>query len=104
MRPSLMVMALLAAASAAEVPLRVQRTASMLTPFFCPDEVVDERSARSSDTRAYARFHNALLDRGIYAPPSQYEAWFLSLAHTDEDLDAASLAIAGALAEASTFD
>ncbi len=97
-----MATALLAAASAAEVPLRVQRIASMLTPFFCPDEVVDEGSARSSDTRAYARFHSALLDRGIYAPPSQYEAWFLSLAHTDEDLDAASIAIAGALGGVST--
>lgn len=87
------------AAAAVEVRTRVQRVGSMLTPFFCPDAVVDETSARKSDTGAYASLFNALLQRGIYPPPSQFEAWFVSLAHTEQDIDSAIDAIATALHE-----
>jgi len=76
------------AAQAAEVPLRVQRVGSMLTPFFVDGDVVDEESARRSNTKAYARFFHALLGAGVYPPPSQFEAWFVSLAHTEADVDA----------------
>ena len=93
--------ALTEAALNAEVEVRVQRVGSMLTPFFCRDAVVDETSARRSDTAAYARFFHALLDRGIYPPPSQFEAWFVSLTHTEEDLEAALPAI-GEAVEAAT--
>jgi len=87
------------AAAGAEVPVRVQRVGSMLTPFFYAHEVVDEVSARKSDTSAYARFFQALLQRGVYPPPSQYEAWFVSLAHTEQDIDSVFEAIATAFHE-----
>jgi glutamate-1-semialdehyde 2,1-aminomutase len=76
------------AGRSAEVPLRVQRVGSMLTPFFAEGEIADEASARRSDTQAYARFFHLLLDDGVYPPPSQFEAWFVSLAHTEDDIDA----------------
>ena len=47
----------------------------------------DYESAASADTAAYARFFRGLLDRGIYPPPSQFEAWFISGAHTERDID-----------------
>ena len=77
------------AAAAADVALRVQRVGSMLTPFFGPDPIVDEASAKRSDAGHYSRFFHALLARGFYPPPSQFEAWFISLAHTEADVDAA---------------
>ncbi len=73
-------------AAAAGAPAIVQRVASMLTPFFTEGPVRDWRTASASDTSAYARFFHAMLKRGIYLPPSQYEAAFLSLAHTAEDI------------------
>ena len=75
-----------AAATAAGAPAVVQRVASMLTPFFTEGPVRDWRMASASDTSAYARFFHAMLERGVYLPPSQYEAAFLSLAHTAEDI------------------
>ena len=75
-----------AAATAAGAPIVVQRVTSMLTPFFTEGPVHDWRTASTSDTAAYARFFHAMLERGVYLPPSQYEAAFLSLAHTAEDI------------------
>jgi glutamate-1-semialdehyde 2,1-aminomutase len=49
--------------------------------------VHDYDSALRADTRQYAAFFNAMLARGIYPPPSQFEAWFLSAAHTEKDVD-----------------
>jgi glutamate-1-semialdehyde 2,1-aminomutase len=71
----------------AGVPLQVNASGSMLTPFFTRGPVRDYKSALASDTAAYARFFRALLARGVYPPPSQFEAWFLSAAHTDKDID-----------------
>jgi glutamate-1-semialdehyde 2,1-aminomutase len=48
--------------------------------------VTDYESAKQSDTQAFARYHRAMLERGVYLPPSQFEAAFLSAAHTDEDI------------------
>ena len=68
--------------------ITVQRFASMLTPFFCKGPIEDYASAKRADTAAFGRFFNAMLERGIYLPPAQFEAAFLSLAHTETDVDA----------------
>ncbi len=71
------------AARAAGVALQVNAFGSVLTPFFTTSPVRDYESALRSNTNAYAAFFRAMLARGIYPPPSQFEAWFLSAAHTD---------------------
>jgi glutamate-1-semialdehyde 2,1-aminomutase len=71
------------AARGANVPLQVNALGSLLTPFFTTSPVRDYQSALASDTAAYATFFRGMLNRGVYAPPSQFEAWFLSAAHTD---------------------
>jgi glutamate-1-semialdehyde 2,1-aminomutase len=76
----------LATAKKHGVPLTFNRVGSMLTWFFQQDPVHDWDSASKSDTQAFAAFHRAMLDRGIYLPPSQYEALFVSAAHTDGDI------------------
>jgi len=58
----------------------------MFTWFFQPGTVIDWDTAAKSDTQAFASFHRAMLDRGIYLPPSQFEAVFLSGAHTEGDI------------------
>ena len=75
-------------ARTAGVPLQVNAFGSMLTPFFTSTAVRDFQSALKADTQAYGRFFHALLALGVYAPPSQFEAWFLSGAHSDRDVDA----------------
>ena len=77
---------LLEAARAAGVPVQVNRVGSMLTVFFAEKPVFDATSARASDTGRFGRFFHAMLERGVYLPPSQFEAAFVSLAHTEEDL------------------
>jgi glutamate-1-semialdehyde 2,1-aminomutase len=79
--------------------ITVNRFASMLTPFFGSGPVEDYASAKRSDTEAFARFFNRMLDRGIYLPPAQFEAAFVSLAHTEADIDRAIEAARAALAE-----
>jgi glutamate-1-semialdehyde 2,1-aminomutase len=69
------------------VDLQVNAVGSMLTPFFTKRAVRDYASATSADAEKYARFFRAMLEQGIYPPPSQYEAWFLSAAHTRRDVD-----------------
>jgi glutamate-1-semialdehyde 2,1-aminomutase len=71
------------AAREAGVPLQVNGFGSLLTPFFTSTPVRDYQSALAADTSAYATFFQGMLKRGIYPPPSQFEAWFLSAAHTD---------------------
>ena len=71
---------------ASGAPVVVNRVGSMLTPFFTDAAVTDYASATRSDSGAYGRFARALLDDGVYPPPSQYEAWFTGLAHTDAEL------------------
>jgi glutamate-1-semialdehyde 2,1-aminomutase len=74
-------------ARAAGVPLYATRVGSMFTGFFTEGPVVDEASAKRSDTRAFATFFHAMLERGVYLAPSQFEAGFVSLAHTEEDVE-----------------
>jgi len=71
----------------AGAPLVVNRAGSMLTAFFTAQPVADYASARRSDTDAFARFFRAMLGRGVYLPPSQFEVAFLSAAHTGENIE-----------------
>ena len=87
------------AAQSAGVMLTVNRVGSMLTAFFCRGPVTDFASAKSSDTKLFARFFHALLARGIYLPPAQYEAAFVSLAHGEREIDETVAAAADALTE-----
>jgi glutamate-1-semialdehyde 2,1-aminomutase len=75
------------AARVAKVPLQVNAFGSLLTPFFTDQPVRDYDSALAADTGMYARFFRGMLARGIYLPPSQFEAWFLSGAHTPRHID-----------------
>lgn len=76
----------------------VQRVGSMLTLFFGPPVVRNYEDAKTCDTMKFGRFFAALIDAGVWIPPSQFEAWFVSLAHTREDLDVTIEAIARAIA------
>ena len=58
----------------------------MFTYFFTSEPVTNWDSAAKCDTKAFARFHSAMLHAGIYLPPSQFEAAFMSAAHTDDDI------------------
>ncbi len=89
---------LVSAAAETGVPLAVQRRGSMLTPFFLPghasaagaasgQKIGNYAQALSCNTQAYAVFFKQMLDAGIMLPPSQYEAWFVSLVHTPADID-----------------
>ena len=75
------------AARAAGVPLQVNGIGSVVTPFFTTEPVTDYMSATASDTDSYATFFRAMLAEGIYPPPSQFEGWVLSAAHTEKDID-----------------
>jgi len=75
------------AARDAGVALQVNAFGSLVTPFFTDRPVRDYASATSADTERYARFFRGLITRGVYPPPSQFEAWFLSAAHTSKDVD-----------------
>jgi glutamate-1-semialdehyde 2,1-aminomutase len=79
---------LVQAAASVGVAYTGNRVGSMFTGFFADGPVTDYLSAKTSDTQAYARFFHAMLDRGVYFAPSQFEAGFVSLAHTEVDIDA----------------
>lgn len=85
------------AASKAGAELCVQRVGSMLTPFFTRGPVQNWDDASKQDKERFVRFHRGLLERGIYWPPSQYEAAFISAAHTEEDIDRTIAAAAASL-------
>jgi glutamate-1-semialdehyde 2,1-aminomutase len=82
----------------AGVPMTVNRVGSMFTWFFTGHPVVDFASAATSDTAAFGRFHRAMLDAGVWLPPSQYEAAFVSTAHGDAEVGMVLEAARGALA------
>ena len=75
------------AARRVDVPLQINAFGSVLTPFFTDRPVRDYESALTADTGRYALFFREMLARGIYLPPSQFEGWFLSAAHTARDVD-----------------
>jgi glutamate-1-semialdehyde 2,1-aminomutase len=82
----------------AGVPLTVNHVGSMFTPFFTAQPVTDYASAKKADTTAYGLLFRALLERGVYFPPSQYEAAFVSTSHSEGDIhdtvEAAAMAFA----------
>ena len=82
-RTSALAVGIAEAARAARVSLQINAFGSVLTPFFTASPVRDYDSALAANTMAYAAFFRGMLERGIYPPPSQFEAWFLSAAHTD---------------------
>ena len=90
----------LEAARAAEVPLQPARIGSLMGFFFTDRPVVDYASAKSADTRRFAAFFWAMLEAGVYLAPSQFEALFVSSAHTARDLDHTVEAAAGAFRRA----
>ncbi|MBR2283673.1 MAG: glutamate-1-semialdehyde 2,1-aminomutase [Ruminococcus sp.] len=75
--------------------LNVNRCGSLLTAFFTDIPVTDYQSAKSSDTQKYAGYFGYLLENGIYTAPSQFEAMFVSAAHSDEDIKKTSSVISG---------
>ncbi len=81
------------------IPHRINRAGSMFTVFFTDREVTSYEDAKTSDTQIFSRFFNALLSKGILIPPSQYEAWFLSTAHSNEDISLALERIRDAVRE-----
>jgi glutamate-1-semialdehyde 2,1-aminomutase len=86
------------AAEAAGVSTCCTRVGSMSSVFFTGENVIDWKTAATSDRGAYARYFNGMLDRGFLLAPSQFEAAFVGLAHTDEDIDSALTAAAESLA------
>jgi len=86
------------ALAASRRPGCVNRAGSLMTLFFGVDKVTDADSARRADTAAFAKFFHAMFERGINLPPAQFEAMFLSLAHSDADIDATVAAAHEALA------
>jgi glutamate-1-semialdehyde 2,1-aminomutase len=76
-----------AAINRAEVPASVVRVGSMLTTFCRAKAPHDYAEARESDTAMFGRFHQAMLERDVMLPPSQFETWFVSAAHNEEDID-----------------
>jgi len=76
------------AANATGIDIQLPRAGSMFTVFFSGEPVTDYETAARADTELYGRFFHGMLSRGVYLPPSQFEAAFVSAAHTDEDVQA----------------
>jgi glutamate-1-semialdehyde 2,1-aminomutase len=86
-----------AAASASGTPHTVNRVGSMMTFFFTPGPATDFESAKTSDTGRYAEYYRHMLEHGVYLAPSQFEAGFVSLAHSEDDLSKTAAASAAFL-------
>jgi glutamate-1-semialdehyde 2,1-aminomutase len=89
---------ILGAASKAGAAVRMNRVGSMFTLFFTDREVFDFDSAKTCDTGRFNRFFHSMLEQGIYWPPSQFEAAFISAAHSESDIERTVAAAAKALA------
>lgn len=68
-------------------PVQINRVGSMICPFFTETPVIDLATAKTSDTKRFAKFHRFLLDNGVFLPPSQFESWFFSTSHSELELD-----------------
>jgi glutamate-1-semialdehyde 2,1-aminomutase len=86
--------------AAASRPIQIASLCGLLTVFFSAEPVRNFADASACDLEAHARFCNALLERGVYAPPSQFEAWFVSLAHDEAAIDRTIAAAAEAFDQA----
>ena len=98
-RGSMLAAGLATAARDAGVALQVNAFGSLLTPFFTSTPVRDYQSALAANTAAYAAFFRGMLKRGVYPPPSQFEAWFLSAAHSERDVKKTIVAAKAAMKE-----
>jgi glutamate-1-semialdehyde 2,1-aminomutase len=98
-RGSLLASGFADAARGANVPLQVNAFGSLVTPFFTASPVRNFTSALTANAAAYGAFFRGMLTRGVYGPPSQFEAWFLSAAHTDRDIAATVKAAREAMKE-----
>ncbi len=78
---------LAAAAAGADIPACINRVGSMLTLFFCPGPVRSYEEAKQADAARFGRFFGAMRDGGVFLPPSQFEAMFVSLAHSEAEVD-----------------
>jgi glutamate-1-semialdehyde 2,1-aminomutase len=85
-------------AAARDRPVQVASAPGLVTPFFSPEPIRDFAGALACDLEAYGRFCRALLERGIYPPASQFEAWFVSLAHDEAAIDRTAEAASEAFA------
>lgn len=72
-------------ADARNIPVSINRVGSMFTIFFNAGPVENFVDAKKSDTKKFAKYFHGMLDEGVFIPPSQYEAWFVSIAHNDDD-------------------
>jgi glutamate-1-semialdehyde 2,1-aminomutase len=72
---------------AAGLPATVQRAGNLFSVFMTAEPVADYQAAKGQDTAAYARFFHAMLERGVYLPPSAFEAWFVSIVHGEAEVD-----------------
>ena len=91
-------------AISAQASLKINRVGSMFTVFFASAPVIDFQSAKNTNTARYGKFFNALLDRGVYFAPSQFEACFISLAHRQSDIKSTVQAVRGALKAIASSD
>ena len=94
-----LVLGITTAAREAGLPVTANRVGSMFTFFFTGQQVTDWESAATCDTAKFGRFHKGMLNRGVWLPPSQFEAAFLSVAHTEGDIDDTIAAAREALAQ-----
>ena len=88
---------LLASAKENGVDLQVNRFGSMINPFFTNEKVTDFKSAQSSDTKKFKTFFWNMIENGIFLPPSQFEAWFLSTVLSEKDIKKTENAIKAAM-------
>jgi glutamate-1-semialdehyde 2,1-aminomutase len=86
------------------IPLQVNAAGSLLTPFFTSERVTSFQTAVKANTTAYGTFFRGMLARGVYPPPSQFEAWFISAAHTTRDIDATVKAARATMMEMGSFE
>jgi len=98
---AMLVERILVCAHEKRVSLQANRLGSMFTWFFCDQPVTNWDSAAKCDTKKFARFHRAMLEQGIYLPPSQFEAAFMSAVHTGSDIQATIQAAEKAFAQMS---
>jgi glutamate-1-semialdehyde 2,1-aminomutase len=98
-RSAKLVQGLKDAAAEAGVSVTINHVGSMFTLFFTGQDVVDFTTAKMSDTAKFAAYFRTMLGNGVYLPPSQFEACFISAAHTDEDIEQTIAAARQSIAE-----